>query len=223
MTGDQASTGSAHLRVVPRRGGPVGPTGPGYGPRVTADHGATDATLVASLARTRQDALAEAYRRHAGAVLGLARRVLRAPPLAEEVLQEVFLHLWRYPERFDPGRGTLRAYLLTLAHARSVDLIRTERARRAREERDAVRRTPQEEPLDERVVEELSVGGEVEVAMKTLSEDERQAIELAYFSGQTYREVARTLGEPEGTIKSRIRTGLRRMRGALAESRIGES
>jgi len=172
-----------------------------------------------AVARSRPEALAEAYRRYADGVFGLARRVLRADVLAEDVVQEVFLHLWRHPDRFDPGRGTLRAYLLTLCHRRSVDLIRAETARRAREEREA----RWEAPLAaDRTIEDLAWREDVRGAMHALSAEQRRAIELAYFSGLTYQEVAMMLDEPEGTIKSRIRTGLRRMRNALAGSGIGE-
>jgi RNA polymerase sigma-70 factor (ECF subfamily) len=93
----------------------------------------SDAALVVAVARYRQDALAEAYRRHAGAVYGLARRLLGNEPLAEEVTQEVFLRLWNHPDRFEPSRGSLRSYLLAQTHGRSVDLLRSEGARRRRE------------------------------------------------------------------------------------------
>src|SRR5688572_18358037 len=100
---------------------------------------ASDPQLVVAIGRFRQDALAEAYRRHAGASFGLALRILSSRPLAEEVVQEVFLRLWNEPEKFDPARGSLRAFLLAQTHGRSVDLVRAESARRAREERDARR------------------------------------------------------------------------------------
>ena len=90
----------------------------------------SDATLVVAIGRYRQDALAEAYRRHAGAVYGLARRLLFETSLAEEVVQEVFIRLWNNPDRFDSDRGTLRSYLLAQTHGRSVDLLRSESARR---------------------------------------------------------------------------------------------
>jgi len=93
---------------------------------------ASDAALVVAIARYHQDALAEVYRRHAGAVFGLARRLLSERTLAEEVVQEVFLRLWNDPERYDPSRGTLRSYLLAQTHGRAVDLRRSEGARRAR-------------------------------------------------------------------------------------------
>lgn len=172
-----------------------------------------------SIARFRQEALAEAYRRHAGAVFGLARRVLGAQPLAEEVVQEVFLRLWNDPGRFDPSRGTLRSYLLAQAHGRSVDLLRSEGARRAREERDA--RATAEAGYDlEHEVWDMTTAEQVRTAMQTLPEGERRAIELAYFGGHTYREVATLLEEPEGTVKSRIRSGLKRLRGELVSAGI---
>jgi RNA polymerase sigma-70 factor (ECF subfamily) len=173
-----------------------------------------DATIVVAIGRYRQEALAEAYRRHAGAVMGLALRLLRSRNLAEEVTQEVFLRLWRQPEKFDADRGSLRSYLLAQTHGRSVDLLRSEGSRRAREERDA--RATAEGGYDlEHEVLDLTAGQHVRDAMATISPPERQAIELAYFGGHTYREVASILGVPEGTIKSRIRTGLRRLRDEL--------
>ena len=178
---------------------------------------ASDAQLVVAIGRFHQDALAEAYRRHAGASFGLALRILASRPLAEEVVQEVFLRLWNDPERFDPARGSLRAYLLAQTHGRSVDLVRAESARRSREERDA-RRTAESGYDLEREVEDLALAGYVREALDELSEGERAAIELAYFGGHSYREVATLLGEPEGTVKSRIRVGLRRLRDSLVAS-----
>ena len=97
----------------------------------------SDAKLVLAIARFRQEALAEAYRRHGGACFGLAQRLAGDRSFAEEVVQEVFLRLWNQPEKFDPDRGTLRSYLLAQTHGRSVDLVRSESARRRREEREA--------------------------------------------------------------------------------------
>src|SRR6478735_11198750 len=99
----------------------------------------SDAALVMRVSRYQQDALAEAYRRHAGAVFGLSRRLLNDAAMAEEIVQEVFLRLWNEPEKFDPERGSLRAYLLAHCHGRSVDRLRSDTSRRLREERDARR------------------------------------------------------------------------------------
>ncbi|MDQ6853255.1 MAG: sigma-70 family RNA polymerase sigma factor [Actinomycetota bacterium] len=180
---------------------------------------ASDAQLVVGIGRFRNDALAEVYRRHAPALFGLARRILAGRDLAEEVVQEVFLRLWNQPDRFDPDRGSLRTYLLTQTHGRSVDVIRAEASRRAREERDA--RLTVEGSYDlEREVWDLTQAEQVRAALAQLTDGERRAIELAYFGGHTYREVAVLLREPEGTVKSRIRSGLSRLRGALVETGI---
>jgi RNA polymerase sigma-70 factor, ECF subfamily len=180
----------------------------------------SDAALVVAVGRWRQDALAEAYRRHAGAVFGLASRVVADRTLAEEVVQEVFLRLWDSPDRFDPSRGSLRSYLLAQCHGRSVDLIRSEHSRRAREEREHRQRAEAGYDIEHEVWD-LTVAEQVRDAMGALPDDERRAIELAYFGGLTYREVANALDQPEGTVKSRIRSGLRRLRGGLAEAGVG--
>ncbi len=180
----------------------------------------SDAVLVVAISRYRQEALAEAYRRHAGAVFALARRLLVDASLAEEVVQEVFLRIWNQPEKFDPERGTLRSYLLAQCHGRSVDLLRSETSRRLREERDARRTAESGYDLEHEVVD-LSVAEKVKEALSTLPEMEREAIALAYFGGHTYREVADMLDQPEGTVKSRIRAGLKRLRSELVGAGIG--
>jgi RNA polymerase sigma-70 factor (ECF subfamily) len=179
----------------------------------------SDSALVVSIGRFRQDALAEAYRRHAGAVFGLARRLLTDHARAEEIVQEVFIRLWNEPDRFDPDRGSLRSFLLANAHGRAVDLIRSEAARRRREERDSARTADSGYDIA-REVWDIALAGHVRDAMDTLHEGERDAIELAYFGGLTYREAAERLGEPEGTVKSRIRSGLKKLRGELVDAGI---
>ena len=182
----------------------------------------SDGGLVVAIARYREDALAEAYRRHAGAVFALARRVLADLTTAEEVVQEVFLRLWTQPDKFDPDRGSLRSYLLAQTHGRSVDLLRSDTSRRRREEREA-RQTAEAGYDLEHEVWDLTVADRVKEVVAVLPMAERRAIELAYFGGHTYREVAVLLGEPEGTVKSRIRAGLQRMRSALKTSDLSDS
>jgi RNA polymerase sigma-70 factor (ECF subfamily) len=182
--------------------------------------GASDATLVVLVARYEQEALAEAYRRHAGAVFSLAKRFLMSAAVAEEVVQEVFLRLWNTPGRYDPDRGSLRSFLLAQTHGRAVDILRSDTARRNREDRDA-RQTAEGGYDLEHEVWDLATAERVREAMAKLPDGERKAIELAYFGCRTYREVAVALGEPEGTVKSRIRSGLRRLRGDLEVAGIG--
>jgi RNA polymerase sigma-70 factor (ECF subfamily) len=171
--------------------------------------------LVNEIAAGSSPALAEAYRRHSGPVYGLALHLVREASLAEDVTQEVFLRLWNRPHTFDPTRGTLRAFLLMHTRGRSIDLIRSEGARRIREQREgrlAQIATPQ---LEDEIMD-LTRAEETRSALHALDDTEREAIELAYFGGYTYREVAEILGIPEGTIKSRIRSGMKRMQSILA-------
>jgi RNA polymerase sigma-70 factor (ECF subfamily) len=178
-----------------------------------------DAALTAAIVARDERALAEAYRRHGPNCFALARRVLVDRTLAEEVVQEIFVRLWNDPGRYEPARGSLRSFLVAQAHGRSVDLLRAETSRRRREEKEARQRV--EPTLDlEREIVSLTEGETVRDALAALPEAERVAIELAYFVGHTYREVAVLLEQPEGTIKSRIRSGMLRLRAALVEAGI---
>jgi RNA polymerase sigma-70 factor, ECF subfamily len=180
----------------------------------------SDASLVVAVGRFDEAALGELYRRHGRAVFGLAHRLLRERALAEEILQDVFVNLWQRPERFDAGRGELQSFLLRETHSRAVDRVRSEEARRRREDRHE--REAVEHPADiEREVWEVIRSEKVNDALSSLSRAEREAIVLAYFGGHTYREVATLLGEPEGTIKSRIRLGLHKMADVLDKAGLG--
>lgn len=147
-------------------------------------------------------------------VFGVARRTLRVDALAEEVAQDVLVQAWRLAPRFDPARGSARAWLATMAHRRAVDRVRSEEARRQREERDARHATRPHDMVSETVVDRLD-HGRVAAAFLALDEARRRAVGLAYYEGRTYREVAAELGIAEGTAKSRIRDGLRQLRAAL--------
>jgi RNA polymerase sigma-70 factor, ECF subfamily len=180
---------------------------------------ASDAQLVTAIARYNEIALAEVYRRHGGAVYGLAKRVLSNAAEAEDVTQEIFLRLWNQPDRFDPSRGSLRSFLLAQSHGRAVDSVRSLNSRRLRENRDAEDTATAAYDLQHEVWD-LSVADQVSSAMNDLPSEERRVIELAYFDGYTYSEVAQLLSQPEGTVKSRIRNGMRRMRAMLVEAGI---
>lgn len=189
---------------------------PENGERVTSDF-----TLVVAVARRDQAALGELYQRYGASLFCAALRVLSARDLAEDVVQDVFVRFWRNPERFDPARGALRPYLLAQCHGRAVDIARTEDARRRREVRDAnavkTQSTVEDDVLD------FVVGEKVREAVRSLCQTEREAISLAYFGGRSYREVAWLLGIPEGTAKSRIRSGLARLRTALIEGGLDDA
>jgi RNA polymerase sigma-70 factor (ECF subfamily) len=165
------------------------------------------------LASGDEGALGEVYDQFASFVYGLALRVIGDPRAAEDVSQDVFVTVWERPEAFDPERGSLRTWLGTLAHRRAVDYVRREEARRRRTERDAARRVSV--PDVEEVAVALVTAERVREALELLPEEQRQAIQLAYFGGKTYRQVAEVLGIPEGTAKSRLRLGLRRIADAL--------
>jgi RNA polymerase sigma-70 factor (ECF subfamily) len=172
-----------------------------------------DAALVAGVVSGDERALESIYQIYGGAVKLIARKVLRDDALAEDVVQDVFVSFWKAPGKFDPERGSLRTYLLTIAHRRAIDIVRSEEARTRREDS-----SPPEGTTDlEHEVWIRSQSEMVRKAVAGLGEDERKAISLAYFGGLTYVEVAERLEEPEGTVKSRIRSGMKKLSAALAE------
>ncbi len=145
---------------------------------------------------------------------GTVLRVLRDPAQSEEVVQEVFLEAWRTAARFDPGRGSARGWVVTMAHRRAVDRVRASQAGSSREERYGVR---EEAPYDS-VSEEVEVlleHEEVQRALDVLSPVQRQAVELAYYGGRTHRQIAEDLHLPLGTVKTRLRDALLKLRDAV--------
>lgn len=173
-----------------------------------------DEHLVAGVIARDESALEGIFRAHGGAVKSIARRVLNDDDRAEDVVQDVFVTLWNSPDRFDAARGSLRTYLLTIAHRRAVDVVRSEVARAQREEKTP----PPAAGFDlEGEIWQRTQSEMVRNAVAELGEDERRAISLAYFGGLSYVEVAKTLDQPEGTVKSRIRSGMRKLSSALEE------
>jgi RNA polymerase sigma factor (sigma-70 family) len=162
-------------------------------------------------------ALNEIYDQFASFVYGLALRVIGDARAAEDVAQDVFVCIWERPDAFDPERGSMRTWLGTLAHRRAVDHVRREEARRRRAIREASR--SETTPDVEEMAMALVTAERVRAALATLPDDQRRAIQLAYFGGKTYRQVAEVLGIPEGTAKSRLRVGLRRIADALDDEK----
>ena len=169
----------------------------------------SEQALVDRLCRGDETALGDLYDRYAGFVHGLALRVLRDRGAAEDVTQDVFVAVWEHPHRFDASRGTLRGFLGTLTHRRAVDVVRREEARRRRETRTSMEPRAHADLAD--AVLRGVVSERVHSAVALLPPAQREALELAYFHGRTYRQVADELGIPEGTAKSRLRLGLQRI------------
>ena len=174
----------------------------------------SDEALVLMAARSEESALAELYDRYGRAAYGLALRVVRDPALAEDAVQEAFLALWRSAARFVPERSKASTWILTLVHRRAVDAVRREQRRRA----DTLEGAP--EPSVEGADEDawLRLQRErVQEALRSLPDAQREALELAYYGGFSQSELAERLGEPLGTIKSRMFAGLARLRELLGE------
>jgi RNA polymerase sigma factor (sigma-70 family) len=174
----------------------------------------SDEALVALIARSDESALAELYDRIGGTAYGLAYRVLRDEALAEDAVQEAFLGLWRSAGSFVPERAKASTWILTLVHRRAVDLVRREQRRRA----DPLEGAP--EPTEGSAEEAAWLRLErerVQAALQLLPDQQREAIELAYYGGYTQSELAERLGQPIGTIKSRMFSGLARLRELLDE------
>lgn len=199
VSGTRTFPTSIILGVVPQLRGPV------------EEPNRDDARLAGQVAAGDRTALEAAFQAYSGAVKSVAMRVLRDESLAEDVVQDTFVTFWKRPDRYDPARGTLRTFLLTIAHRRAVDVVRSEEARTRREERPP---DPQHFDLEDEVwTRRLSE--HVRAALDELSEGERQAISLAYYGGLSYVEVAERLGAPEGTVKSRIRSGMKKLATSL--------
>jgi len=175
----------------------------------------SDEALLLEVARGDQAAYETLFDRVSGQVYGVVRRVVRDPAQSEEVAQEVLVEVWRTAARFDPTRGSAGTWILTMAHRRAIDRVRSEQASRDRNHRVGSAQHARE--FDE-VAEQVEVAFEheqVRRALGSLTDLQREAVELAYYKGHTYREVASLLDTPLGTVKTRMRDGLIRLRDAL--------
>jgi len=174
--------------------------------------------LIQRVGRGDQAAFADLYDIIAPLVHGVVLKVVRDPSQAEEVVQEVFVELWRVAPRFDPERGAVTSWVATIAHRRAVDRVRSEQASRNRIERESTRVEPPQADVADSVVavdQSQFERRRVRRALDRLTSMQREAVELAYFGGYTYREVAVLLDVPEGTVKTRIRDGMIRLRDEL--------
>lgn len=186
--------------------------------RVLVPDETTDDELLVAAGRGDTFAFAQLYERVSRQVYGVVKRVLRDPAMSEEVAQEVLLEVWSKAPRFDPSLGSAGSWITTLAHRRAIDRVRSEQATRNREDR--VGRRDQGRPFDE-VLEDVQTRLDHEAvrrAVAGLTDRQREAVELAYFAGHTYREVAQVLGIPEGTAKSRLRDALTNLRTTLSST-----
>ena len=173
--------------------------------------------LLTAVARGDERAYDGVYDRTSGWVLGVARKVVRDPAQAEEVMQEVMLDVWRLASRFDPARGTGTSWVMTLAHRRAVDRVRSERSHAIRELR-AARAVIDYDDVTEAVEASLDAQ-RVQRCVASLTPLQRECVHLAYYGGYTYREVAELLGVPAGTVKTRMRDGLIRLRDCLGDGK----
>ena len=176
----------------------------------------TDEEIVRRVAEGDQAAIAELYDRYRQVVFGLALRVLRDRGEAEEVHLDTFLQVWRTASRYDPGRGSVSAWLMTLTRSRAIDRLRARpRPAMATEDLGAAA-ADAGAPGPEEAMEQVLRQRRVTRALSALSEPQQRAIALAYYRGLSHAEIAATLGVPLGTIKTRIRGGLRALRDSLA-------
>lgn len=207
-------TTSTRVRPVRHPGAPVAVQAGGRTPAADRPDPADQAELMASVARGDQDAFAALYGTLAPPVYGIALRTLRNPSHAEEVTQEVLLEVWRTAAAYRPDRGTVLAWVLTMAHRRAVDRVRSTQAAGDREVRVALREPTVGESVADQA-ERLLDGQRVRRALARLTRAQRESLVLAYYGGYSQREIAQYLDLPLGTVKTRMRDGLHRLRAAL--------
>jgi RNA polymerase sigma-70 factor (ECF subfamily) len=175
------------------------------------------AALLAEVAKGDQAAFEAVYDRVAAPVFGTVRSVVRDPSLSEEVTQEVFVEVWRAASRFDAGKGSPMAWVATIAHRRAVDRVRSEQRSADRDRRAASSLIAYDDVAE--TVEDNLDRERVRRCLRTLTDLQREAVTLAYYGGYTYREVANLLRVPAGTVNTRMRDGLIRLRDCLGVGR----
>jgi RNA polymerase sigma factor (sigma-70 family) len=182
------------------------------------DHDQADLELHRRLLQGDEAAFEELYRSYAPAAYGMAYRVTGQEALAQDVVHDAFIAMWRAPEAYDAARGSLRTFFLSLVHHRAVDTVRREERMRRRNERAANLEATHDEDVAEGVVEASYLGvrrKEVREAMLALPAEQRRVLELAYFGGYTQARIAEELGIPVGTVKTRTLAAMRKLRRAL--------
>jgi RNA polymerase sigma-70 factor (ECF subfamily) len=204
----------ASRAVLPKLGRPGGCCGGVRGGTVRRVE-SSGSLLAARLAAGDDRALAEALDEFGPAVHATALRILGDPMAAQDVVQDVFVEFWRHPERYNAALSGPRTYLTLCARHRAVDVVRSELRRAGREERHARGMPPPRQPSPGEQVADADTASAVRAAVRTLPPDQRRVVELAYFDGLSYRDVALRIGIPEGTAKSRVRLALAKLEGLL--------
>jgi RNA polymerase sigma-70 factor (ECF subfamily) len=211
--GEPVAAGQRRLNSVPPAASAHGHRSPGQSGTLPADASLDE--VVARVARGDEGAFERLYDAVSPQVHGLIRRVLRDPAQSEEVTQEVFLEIWRTATRFDPTRGKAKTWIMTMAHARAVDRVRSAQAANDRDIKVGQRDYPTAYDEVSEAVESRLEQVQVRRCLGGLTELQRESVTLAYYGGYTYSEVAELLTVPLGTVKTRLRDGLIRMRDCM--------
>lgn len=188
-------------------------------PAVSEDAAQTLDDLLERVGRGDSRAFEHLYDLAANSVFGIVRRVLRDPAQSEEVTQEVLIEVWRTSTRFDPSRGSASSWILTMAHRRAIDRVRASQAAQDRDQRTAQREHTRDYDVVSEQVETRLEQQQVQRCLSTLTDLQRESVRLAYYGGYTYREVAELLDVPLGTVKTRLRDGLIRLRDCMGVER----
>jgi len=207
--------------VRPRRRAPSWTGSPGYDPGTTMVSKIEFSSLVERVIDGDREAFAEIYDELSPLVFGVVKRVLRDPAMSEEVTQEIFVEIWTSIRRFDPTRASLSTWAVTIARRRAVDRVRREQSQRNRIEALGNQRDIDETGVDDDVVA-TAEAARVRLAVASLPDDQREVIELAFIEGCAHGAIAERLGIPLGTVKGRVRGGLKRLRGQLEPSGSGD-